>query len=230
VRLEGLVFLLDESTILRLRHLLEKRELAGQILETVNTLLRDKELLLKAGTVVDATLIAAPNSTKNVGGERDPEMRQTKKGNQWYFGMKAHLGADAASTLVHTVKGTAANVHDVVEANSLLHGEETGVYGDAGCRGADRRPNAQAVKWHIAMRPGKRAALDRSDTLDAILDEIEYLKASIRAKVEHPFRVIKRQFGFVKVRYRGLKKNTAQLTTLFVLSNRWMARRKLLDA
>lgn len=230
VRLEGLVFLLDESTILRLRHLLEKRELAGQILETVNTLLRDKELLLKAGTVVDATLIAAPSSTKNVGGERDPEMHETRKGNQWYFGMKAHLGADAASALVHTVKGTAANVHDVVEANSLLHGEETGVYGDAGYRGADRRPNAQAVKWHIAMRPGKRAALDRSDTLDAILDEIEYLKASIRAKVEHPFRVIKRQFGFVKVRYRGLKKNTAQLTTLFVLSNLWMARRKLLDA
>jgi IS5 family transposase len=218
----------DESTILQFRHLLEKHELAGQILETVNTLLRNKWRLLKAGTVVDATLIAAPSSTKNVGGERDPEMHQTKKGNQWYFGMKAHLGADAASGLVH--RGTAANVHDVVEANSLLHGEETDVYGDAGYRGADRCPNARAVKWHIAMRPGKRAALDRSDALDAILDEIEYLKASVRAKVEHPFRVIKRQFGFVKVRYRGLKKNTAQLTTLFALSNLWMARRKLLDA
>lgn len=219
----------DESTILRFRHLLEKHELAAQMLETVNALLSDKGLLLKAGTVVDATLIAAPSSTKNASGERDPEMHQTKKGNQWYFGMKAHIGADADSGLVHTVRGTPANVHDVVEANALLHGKETDVYGDAGYRGADKRTNARTVRWHIAMGPGKRAALDKNDKLDAILDEVEYLKASVRAKVEHPFRVIKRQFGFVKVRYRGLKKNTAQLITLFALSNLWMARRKLLN-
>lgn len=218
----------DESTILRFRHLLEKHQLAEQILALVNELLRDKGLLLKAGTVVDATLIAAPSSTKNASGERDREMHQTKKGNQWHFGMKAHIGADAASGLVHTVRGTAANVHDVIEANSLLHGDETDVYADAGYQGAHKRPNASAVKWHVAMRPSKRAALDKSDALEAILDEIEGLKASIRAKVEHPFRVIKRQFGFVKVRYRGLKKNTAQITTLFALSNLWMARRKLL--
>lgn len=219
----------DESTILRFRHLLEKHELAAQMLETVNALLSGKGLLLKAGTVVDATLIAAPSSTKNASGERDPEMHQTKKGNQWYFGMKAHVGADADSGLVHTIRGTAANVHDVVEANALLHGKETDVYGDAGYRGADKRTNARTVRWHVAMGPGKRAALDKNNKLDAVLDEIEYLKASIRAKVEHPFRVIKRQFGFVKVRYRGLKKNTAQLTTLFALSNLWMARRKLLN-
>jgi IS5 family transposase len=217
----------DESTILRFRHLLEKHALAAQMFEAVNTLLSDKGLLLKAGTVVDATLIAAPSSTKNASKERDAEMRSTKKGNQWYFGMKAHIGADASSGLVHTIRGTAANVHDIVETTELLHGDETDVYGDAGYTGIEERPDVPDVNWHVAMRPGKRAALDKNDKLDAIFDKIEYLKASIRAKVEHPFRVIKRQFGFVKVRYRGLKKNTAQLTMLFALSNLWMARRDL---
>jgi len=213
------------------RHLLEKHKLAGQILVEVNELLREKGLMLRAGTVVDATLIAAPTSTKNASGERDPEMHQTKKGNEWYFGMKAHVGADAESGLVHTVRGTAANVHDVVEANSLLHGAETDVFGDAGYQGAHKRPDARRdVKWHVAMRPGKRAILDLTDAIDVMINEVERIKASIRAKVEHPFRVIKQQFGFVKVRYRGLKKNTAQLTTLFALSNLWMARRKLLAA
>jgi IS5 family transposase len=122
----------DESTILRFRHLLQEHKLAEQILQTVNEMLQAKGLLLKAGTVVDATLIAAPSSTKNDSGQRDPEMHQTKKGNQWYFGMKAHIGVDADSALVHTVKGTAAKVNDVVEANSLLHGEETDAFGDAG--------------------------------------------------------------------------------------------------
>ena len=154
----------DESTILRFRHLLEKHKLAEQILATVNDLLRDKGLLLKAGTVVDATLIAAPSSTKNASGERDPEMHQTKKGNQWYFGMKAHIGVDADSGLVHTVRGTAANVNDVVEANSLLHGEETDVFGDAGYQGAHKRADAKPdVNWHVAMRPGKRRALDKTE-------------------------------------------------------------------
>jgi IS5 family transposase len=218
----------DESTILRFRHLLEKHKLAEQILATINELLRDKGLLLKAGTVVDATLIAAPSSTKNQSGERDPEMHQAKKGNQWHFGMKAHIGVDAESGLVHTVRGTAANVNDVVEANALLHGEEDAAFGDAGYQGASKRPDAQpGVEWHIAMRPGKRRALDKTRPVDALVDEIERLKASVRAKVEHPFRVVKRQFGHVKVRYRGLRKNTAQLLTLFALSNLWMARRAL---
>jgi IS5 family transposase len=219
----------DESTILRFRHLLEKHKLAEQILAVVGDMLISKGLLLKAGTVVDATLIAAPSSTKNSSGERDPEMHQTKKGNQWYFGMKAHIGVDAESGLVHTVRGTAANVNDVVEGNSLLHGGESNVFADAGYQGAHKRPDAkEEVTWHVAMRPGKRRALDRTQMIDRITDEAEKIKASIRAKVEHPFRVIKQQFGHVKVRYRGLAKNTAQLKTLFALSNLWQARKKLL--
>ena len=221
----------DETTILRFRHLLDKHRLAPQILAVVNDLLQAKGLLLRAGTVVDATLIAAPSSTKNAGGTRDPEMHQAKKGNQWYFGMKAHIGVDADSGLVHTVRGTAANVNDVIEANSLLHGQETDAFGDAGYQGANRRPDApDTVRWHVAMRPGLRRVLDKDDPVDALTEGIERIKASIRAKVEHPFRVIKRQFGHVKVRYRGLKKNTAQLFTLFALANLWMARGKLLVA
>ena len=143
--------------------------------------------------------------------------------------MKAHIGADAESGLVHTVLGTAANVNRAVEANALLHAEEADAFGDADYQRAHKRADAQpGVAWHVAMRPGKRAALDKSRPIGAMIDEVERIKASIRAKVEHPFRVIKRQFGFVKVRYRGLKKNTAQLTTLFALSNLWMARGKLM--
>jgi len=225
----GNVRLPDESTILRFRHLLETHKLAGPMLAAVNDVLRDKGLMLRIGTVVDATLISAPSSTKNDSGQRDPEMHQTKKGNQWYFGMKAHIGVDAQSGLVHTVKGTAANVNDVIEANGLLHGHETNAFGDAGYQGAHKRPDAKdGVTWHVAMRPGKRKALDKSTKLGALTDEIERLKASIRAKVEHPFRVIKRQFGFTKVRYRGLKKNTAQITTLFALANLWAVRRELM--
>jgi len=221
----------DESTILRFRHLLEKHELADQILALVNALLSGRGLLLKAGTVVDATLIAAPSSTKNKDGQREPEMHQSKKANQWFFGMKAHIGVDADSGLVHTVRGTAGNVNDVVEANSLLHGQERDVFADAGYQGAAKRPDAKAgVTWRIAMRPGKRRALDKDNEIDALIDKVEKLKASVRAKVEHPFRVIKRQFAHTKVRYRGLKKNTAQLVTLFALSNLWMVRGKLLAA
>ena len=219
----------DETTILRFRRLLEEHKLAPQILALVNELLGAKGLLLRAGTVVDATLIAAPSSTKNASGERDPEMKQSKKGNQWYFGMKAHIGVDADSGLVHTVRGTAGSVNDVVEANCLLHGEETEAWGDAGYQGAAKRPDAQGrVRWNIAMRPGKRRALDKDNVIDTLIDKVEKLKAGIRAKVEHPFRVIKRQFGHVKLRYRGLKKNTAQLHTLFALSNLWMVRHKLM--
>ena len=218
----------DESTILRFRHVLEKHKLAERILATVNLLLGAKGLMLRSGTVVDATLISAPSSTKNASGERDPEMHQSKKGQQWFFGMKAHIGVDADSGLVHTVRGTSGNVNDVVEANSLLHGQETDVFADAGYQGAHKRPDAKAdVQWHVAMRPGLRKLLDKTDPMDALTDQVERIKASIRAKVEHPFRVIKRQFGHVKVRYRGLAKNTAQLQTLFALANLWMVRRRL---
>jgi IS5 family transposase len=219
----------DESTILRFRHLLEAHKLAAQILVAINDILRDKGLMLRSGTVVDATLISAPSSTKNASGERDPEMKQSKKGQQWYFGMKAHIGVDAESGLVHTVRGTAGSVGDVVEANTLLHGEETDAFGDAGYQGAHKRPDARpGVNWHVAMRPGKRKVLDMGNPREAITEKIEKIKARIRAKVEHPFRVIKRQFGHTKVRYRGLAKNTAQLHTLFALANLWLVRRKLM--
>ena len=218
----------DESTILRFRHLLEEHGLAAPMFATVNRVLQAHGLTLKTGTVVDATLIAAPSSTKNSTGERDPEMRQTKKGNNYYFGMKAHIGADADSGLVHTVICTPANTSDVTQAEALLHGEEEIAFGDAGYQGAHKRPEATMKNWLVAMRPGKRRKLDPSNPRDAIVNEIERLKASVRAKVEHPFRVIKRQFGFTKVRYRGLANNTAQLTTLFALSNLWLAPRTLM--
>lgn len=220
----------DESTILRFRHRLEKHKLAEQILGVVNEVLTARGLLLKAGTVVDATLIAAPSSTKNKEHKRDPEMHSSKKGQQMYFGMKAHIGADAESGLVHTVRGTSGNVHDVIEGNSLLHGQEKDAFGDAGYQGIEKRPDVNSdVNWHVAMKPGKRNALNKDNAIDAMVEQVEKIKASIRAKAEHPFRVIKRQFGYVKVRYRGLKKNTAQLMTLFALSNLWMMRGKLMQ-
>ncbi len=222
----------DESTILRFRHLLEAHNLSVQILATVNAMLTAKGLLLKQGTVVDATLIAAPTSTKNSTGTRDPEMHQTKKGNQWHHGMKAHIGTDADQGLVHSVATTAANAHDITQAHALLHGEEIDVFADSGYRGVEKRDEIQALEhqpnWHIAMMPSKRKALDKDSPMGAILEKLEKTKARIRAKVEHPFRVIKRQFGYVKVKYRGLAKNTANLMTLFALSNLWMVRTRLL--
>lgn len=229
VRLDsGIERLPDESTILRFRHLLEQHDLSIRIMGAINATLASKGLLLKTGSVVDATLIAAPSSTKNSTGERDPEMHQTKKGNQWHFGMKAHIGVDAESGLVHTVIGTAANVNDVTQGHALLHGDEESVFADAGYQGAEKREEATGVQWHIAMRPGKRKQ-HKTTPWGALTEQIEHLKASVRAKVEHPFRVIKRQFGHTKVRYRGLKKNTQQLYTLFALSNLWMVRRTLLQ-
>jgi transposase, IS5 family len=218
----------DRVSILRFRHLLEEHDLSPKILDVINAKLAAHGLLLKTGTVVDATLIAAPSSTKNKTGERDPEMHQTKKGNQWHFGMKAHIGVDADSGLVHTVIGTAANVNDVTQGHALLHGEEQVVFADAGYQGAPKRDEATGVNWHIAMRPGKRKQ-QKLTPWGALMEQAEKLKAGVRAKVEHPFRVIKRQFGHSKVRYRGLAKNTAQLVTLFALSNIWMARAVLLQ-
>ncbi len=218
----------DESTILRFRHLLEKQDLAVDMLRVVNDILQANGLLLRSGTAVDATLIAAPSSTKNARGERDPEMRSTQKGNNWYFGMKAHIGVDIASGLVHTVAATAANVNDLNMAGQLLHGDEEAAFGDAGYQGVHKRTEADGPTWHVAMRPGKRSKLNPFLWPDIVAERVEKMKSSIRAKVEHPFRVIKRQFGFTKVRYRGLAKNTAQITTLFALSNLWMARRHLM--
>ena len=222
----------DETTILRFRHLLEKHDLVAQVMATINAGLAQQGLLLKTGTIVDATIIAAPSSTKNKDGERDPQMHQTKKGNAWHFGMKAHIGVDAESGLVHAVIGTAANVNDVTQGTALLHGEEEVVFADAGYRGVDKRDEAKdlEVTWHVAMQPGKRRALNPKNRRDRLLEKIEKLKASVRAKVEHPFRVIKQQFGYAKVRYRGLAKNTARLTMLFAMSNLWMVRKQLMGA
>lgn len=217
----------DETTILNFRHLLEEYDLAEDILKQVNAHLVRKGLLLKRGSIVDATIIAAPSSTKNAEGQRDPEMHQTKKGNQWHFGMKAHIGVDADSGLVHTVTTTAANEADVTQVADLLHGKEEDVYADSGYRGAPGRVRREDLNWHIAARPSDIARMPEGKARARVRKE-EHRKASIRAKVEHPFRVIKRQFGLVKVRFRGLRKNTAHLLTLFALSNLWMARRPLM--
>jgi IS5 family transposase len=185
---------------------------------------------MRAGTIVDATIIAAPSSTKNQGNTRDPQMHQTKKGNAWHFGMKAHIGVDAESGLVHTVVGTAANVSDVTQACALLHGQETVAFGDAGYRGVHKRDEAKAPKWHVAMQPGKRRLLDPTSKWAQMLEKAEQLKASVRAKVEHPFHVIKNLFRHKKVRYKGLAKNNAQLFSLFGLANLVIAKRPLLAA
>lgn len=217
----------DETTILNFRHLLEANDLAEDIFKVVNALLARKGLLLKRGSIVDATIIAAPSSTKNAEGERDPEMHQTKKGNQWFFGMKAHIGVDADSGLVHTVTTTAANEADVEQVADLLHGKEEQVWADSGYRGAPARVDREDLQWHIAARPSDIAKLPKGRAKTKV-QKAEHGKASMRAKVEHPFRVVKRQFGLVKVRFRGLAKNTAHVLTLFALSNLWMVRKQLM--
>lgn len=217
----------DATTLLHFRHLLEAHALTESLFQTINAHLAERGLFLRQGTIVDATLIAAPPSTKNQTGQRDPAMHQSKKGKQWYFGMKVHIGVDADSGLVHTVIGTAGNVSDVSQAAGLLHGDEIVAYGDAGYQGVAKRPEhlETPVEWHTAMRPGKRRALTEAD---AAIEQQEQLKASIRAKVEHPFHVVKNLFRHRKTRYRGLAKNTAQLLTLFGLANLMLARRWLL--
>ncbi len=219
----------DETTILNFRRLLEQNDLAPRLLAAVNTHLTDKGLLLRQGTIVDATIIHAPPSTKNRDKARDPEMHQTKKGNQWFFGMKAHIGVDAESGLTHSVTTTAANVADVAEVDKLLHGKEKVVYADAGYIGAQKRAHKRGRRWYVAAKRSKVKAID-DDQLRDLTQQIEHLKASIRAKVEHPFRVIKRQFGYQKVRFKGLAKNTTQIQMLFALANLWMARSTLLAA
>ena len=221
----------DESTILQFRHLLERHDLTKALFAEVNAHLQGKGLMLRQGTLVDATIIDAPSSTKNKERKRDPEMHQTRKGKQWYFGMKAHIGADLDSGLVHSVTGTAANVSDINETHKLLHGDEEMAFADAGYTGIEKRNEMKdcMATWYVAMKRGKRTKWRESDSqLGEAHEAVEKAKASIRAFVEHPFRVIKCQFGHRKTRYRGLKKNTAHLHTLFALANLYMARKELL--
>lgn len=217
----------DATTLLKFRRLLETNHLTERIFTAINAHLADKGLLLKEGTVVDATIIEASSSTKNQSGKRDPEMHQTKKGNLWHFGMKAHIGVDAESGITHTLVTTPAHISDVTQAHDLLHGQERVAFGDAGYRGVEKRSEKRSSAiWHVAMRPGKRRALP--DTAwGQMLEKVEKIKASIRAKVEHPFHVIKNLLGLKKVRYRGLAKNTAQLYTLFGLANLVIAKKRL---
>jgi IS5 family transposase len=221
----------DATTLLNFRHLLEHHQLTESIFNAINHHLAEQGLLLREGTIVDATLIAAPPSTKNLSGKRDPEMHQSKKGKQWHFGMKAHIGVDTHSGLVHTVIGTAGNISDVTQAQALLHGAEEAAFGDAGYQGIEKREESQeaTVVWHVAMKPSKRKLLDGTE-LGRLVAQLEYAKARIRAKVEHPFHVVKDIFKYRKTRYKGLAKNTAQLFSLFALSNLVLARRLLLGA
>ena len=211
----------DETTILNFRHLLERHGLGRGLLDEINAQLESQGLRLREGTIVDASIIEAPSSTKNRTGERDPEMHQTKKGNQWHFGMKVHIGVDSETGLVHSLSTTAANVHDVTEAKNLLHGRERVVWCDAGYQGVhkrlENRPEnlGREIDWQVAMRPGKRRQLEPGS--DEAL--AEKFKASVRAKVEHPFLRVKRGFGYAKVRYRSLAKNTERLALLLGLGN-----------
>jgi IS5 family transposase len=219
----------DATTLLQFRRWLETRGLTESIFETVNAGLRERGLLLSKGTMVDATILAAPPSTKNREQARDPEMHQTKKGNQWHFGMKAHIGADADSGLVQSLSCTAANVADVSETANLLHGEEEVVFADAGYVGVEKREELKErqVTWHVAMKRGKLKAMAEGP-LKELTQRAETLKARVRARVEHPFHVVKNLFRHRKVRYKGLAKNRAQLHVLFALANLAIAKNALL--
>ncbi len=214
----------DETTICKFRHLLTKNQLGKKVFARVNEHLKASGMKLSTGTIVDATIISAPSSIKNKDGKRDPEMHQTKKGNQWYFGMKAHVGVDSQTKLIHSVEATAANVHDARVLPSLLHGEERRVYGDQAYRGqkdllAVHAPKAKDFTNQRYRHKGN-------------VDEVERMKnrtkSKIRARVEHVFAVMKLKFGFIKVRYRGLEKNAHRLNVTAALTNLFMARKHLL--
>jgi transposase, IS5 family len=219
----------DATTVLHFRHWLESHELTKGLFDEVGVMLEERGLLMRQGTIVDATIIAAPPSTKNKQNSRDPEMHQTKKGNQWHFGMKAHVGVDVASGLVHTVKGTAANEADITQTAALLHGEEEAVFGDAGYSGADKRPELadREVSWNIAIRRSIIKALPKA--LRDLAEPVERALSQVRAVVEHPFHIVKNRFHHKKLRYRGLHKNTAQLYTLFALANLVIIKQALLN-
>jgi IS5 family transposase len=214
----------DETTVCNFRHLLEEHELGKALFEQVHRHLADKGLQISRGTIVDATIISAPSSTKNEAGARDPDMHQTKKGQQWYFGMKAHVGVDSAQKLIHSVVATAANVADSQVLAELLTGEETRVYGDQAYRGQSEVIRAQA--------PQAKDFTHRRYRHPGIVDEMQRAKnrtkSKVRAKVEHAIGVIKRIFGFTKVRYRGLDKNANRLFATCALANLYLVRRKLL--
>jgi IS5 family transposase len=213
----------DATTLLHFRHLLEKHNLGEKLLQSQGEMFAEQGWIMRGGSIVDATIIAAPSSTKNADGARDPDMRQTKKGNQWYFGMKAHIGVDAGTGYVHSVTATAASVHDLDQLARLVRADDDVVYADAGYQGAERRPdiiddpNLSNVEFRIASRKGKLAAMTGPDR------QIESRKASVRAKVEHPFLIVKRDFRFTKTRYRGLAKNLNHLNVLFASAN-WVMR------
>ena len=211
----------DRTTIMNFRHLLERHQLGRQIFDNINEWLSNAGVITTQGTIVDATIIDAPTSTKNRQKQRDPEMHSTKKGNQWYFGMKAHIGVDMNNGLTHSLVTTAANAHDVTQVSQLLHGQEEGVMGDAGYLGAEKREETQGVKaeWIISERPGTVKKLRQDPRRNKSAINFEKMKAKVRAKVEHPFRIIKCQFGFTKTRYKGLAKNDNQLAILFTLAN-----------
>ncbi|MEH6561135.1 MAG: IS5 family transposase [Marinobacter sp.] len=215
----------DETTILNFRRFLERHDLGSALFEEVNRHLQSHGLVLREGSIVDATIISAPSSTKNKASKRDPEMHQTHRGNQWHFGMKMHIGVDAVFGLVHSIDTTAANTHDIVAAEKLLHGDEKRVFGDAGYLGIQKRDehkDRQGVDWFIAKRPGQRRKLNADKA------RAETLKARVRAKEEHPFRYIKRVFGYDKVRYRGLAKNNTRLHLLAAFSNLLMGEKCVL--
>ena len=213
----------DETTICRFRHLLEKHDLCGMMLDAVNIHLEAKGIKIATGTIVDATILHAPSSTKNASGERDPEMHQTRKGNQWYFGLKAHIGVDAKEGTVHSLVTTAANVADSRVLPDLLHGEERKVWGDGGYQGQtgairEAAPKAQDMTC-------KRTKF--KNYVNELQKKKNRSKSSVRAKVEHPFRILKRIFGFDKVRYRGLAKNHHRLCACFALVNLYLHRKRL---
>jgi transposase, IS5 family len=218
----------DATTVLNFRHWLEQHNLTRVLFDEVGAMLEERGLLMRQGTIVDATIIAAPPSTKNRDKARDPEMHQTKKGNQWHFGMKAHIGVDVASGLVHTLKGTAANEADITQTAALLHGKEEAVFGDAGYTGADKRPELEDrdVSWNIAIKRSIIKALPKA--LRELAEPVERALSQVRAVVEHPFHIVKNRFRHNKLRYRGLFKNTAQLHTLFALANLVIVRKTLL--
>jgi transposase, IS5 family len=218
----------EATTILNFRHWLEQHELSQALFAEVSAMLEERGLLMRQGTIIDATIIAAPPSTKNKQKARDPEMHQTRKGNQWHFGMKAHIGVDVASGLVHTVKGTAANEADINQTAALLHGQEKDIFADAGYTGADKRPEHEDrdVCWNIAIRRSIIKALPKA--LRDLAEPVERALAQVRAWVEHPFHIVKNLFRHKKLRYRGLAKNTAQLHTLFALANLVIVKKALL--
>ena len=217
----------DATTLLRFRHLLERHSLTQRIFEEINASLAERGLFMREGTIVDATIIAAAPSTKNKAKQRDPAMKQTRKGNQWYFGMKAHIGVDAATGLTHSLVATSANQADITVAEQLLRDDKEPVYADAGYTGLGKRLAEDGNTLPPLRIATRRSTIKKMEDgpEKQIMQRIEHCKASIRAKVEHPFHVIKNLFGHRKVRYRGMEKNQAQLFSLFALANLVLAKR-----